>query len=1314
MNLTQIYLDTFIPEYPKIINGNFASVSRYVDVFYDGSLGILTKPLTTTGRIKGAKGEFVTIVVDNLVVKNQFTNLFDNNTTADYNFYKLYIDPAVQPRDPCLGPGYWPAEYPGIKYIDVNKPYYKIQNQAEPYVFVNSNLSQVIGIFLDPSLVSLTNQFQVILDPVMGTLFTADASAAGDPSIGTGFYVELIAVAFDPSYGTTWAQYKHGLPVVGTGGGGGGGIGGSGTLGFIPLFNSGTTLTNSPLEITGGSTLNTLAINVDGIITLTNKKITGVATPTNPTDAVNLAYTDPFATNTSVNTTLTQFIRSTSTGFGLYWNAGALDVSVNLVGITEPQMRAYVDPSLALKANISSLGVYATNVSIGLAGFAKNASLGLYATNSSVGLALGPFATNASVGLALGAYATNASVNTAGFAKQIYVDGSLAARDSSISWLFNNTLTTAALNPYATNASIGLAGFLKNADISSFATNASISLAGFTTDISINDALTQFIRSTSTGVTLYWNAGVLDVSAVPSTGPSFAYVDGSLFTRDSSIIWLFANKLGPADLGAYLTPYATITYVDGNFVTNVSVNNAFFNYYTSAQVDTLLLGYVTQAYVDGSLNDHELQILSLDNRVTILETSTGNCTFAYVDGSLATRDSSIILLFNRLSTTDTSLSILTSYWGITDASLAALTATSLGFATNVSIGLAGFAKNSSVNFLYGWQLSQDASIASLRGNISTINSQIGGINNKNAAQDASIIRMDASIDWLMSQTSGEITTLYFHDYVDGSLGARDLLIDDLYLLDFIRSSSTGNGLFWNASTGLLDVSVAGSGGGVSQAYVDGSLAVLRAMDASLDASINLLFGWQLSQDTSISALRSKDSSQDASIAALDTLTQKHDASIGFLFNWDLAKDASIIRIDSSLNDVVDIYSLLDASFGSVVSDISDVSTRVYHTETSIGILNSWNISQDASIDKLYGYVPKAGNGLKILSDGSIGLGGILTEETSIGLNSNSFSILGADNTHGIVIAANGDITIANQTPSGPLISLIGNILKLDAVGEGFDIDNAAGTIFTSLGHGGIKYASPYDSAYTSLSLVTKGDLDACIGAVTITINGSINVFPTFNGAGNIQNSYFKENSNQFTVANDTGDLVIASGLSQGNLIIKTIDNGFSDFYLDPRNGIINIGQNQTNAIIRLQAGGTSADINFYIQPAGTGKTRLYGELELPSISNASTNKVLYYDSSTYLVTWANAPVEGASSLATLTDVSVGTVDKSLIQYDSSSGKWVSTSPVDASLYFQQKILYNTPADSSAAGIAGNWSYDASYLYICTSTNLWGRVALSAF
>lgn len=199
MNWTNLYLTTPIPQIPKVVNSNFESVKRYLDIFYNENSGILIAPIETTGKVKGSRGEFVTAVVDNLVVKNQFTNLYDNNTTADYNFYKMYIDDPVEPRDPCTAINYWPYEDASYKYIDVNEPYYKITNE-NIIALVNNNLSQVVGIYFDSSFLG-SNDFEIILDPCLGTIYSVDTSNAGT-------YVEFIGVDYDPSWGMTWIKYK--------------------------------------------------------------------------------------------------------------------------------------------------------------------------------------------------------------------------------------------------------------------------------------------------------------------------------------------------------------------------------------------------------------------------------------------------------------------------------------------------------------------------------------------------------------------------------------------------------------------------------------------------------------------------------------------------------------------------------------------------------------------------------------------------------------------------------------------------------------------------------------------------------------------------------------------------------------------------------------------------------------------------------------------------------------------------------------------------------------------------------------------------
>ena len=85
-------------------------------------------------------------------------------------------------------------------------------------------------------------------------------------------------------------------------------------------------------------------------------------------------------------------------------------------------------------------------------------------------------------------------------------------------------------------------------------------------------------------------------------------------------------------------------------------------------------------------------------------------------------------------------------------------------------------------------------------------------------------------------------------------------------------------------------------------YVDTSLNNIWTKFGYVDTSILNLGIKDAYQDTSIYNLGVKNTNQDTSIAGLNTLTISHTASIAQL-------DASIVRIDASLNDVIDILDL---------------------------------------------------------------------------------------------------------------------------------------------------------------------------------------------------------------------------------------------------------------------------------------------------------------------------------------------------------------------------------------------------------------------
>lgn len=195
----EVSIYTLMPDLFRIINANNKTVENYLNVFYDGSSNTLKSPLSTTGSIKGSRGEFVTVVADSLIVKKQYTNMYENITTTNYDWYNAYANGITVLRDPST----WDPSIAGdFKYIDVDKPYYK--------VYANNNVglkctvvSQMVELIIDPS---GNDIFTVLLDP-SGSTYTTSTS------ITPGESVTLICTGYDPSAGSTWT-------VMNTSGGG--------------------------------------------------------------------------------------------------------------------------------------------------------------------------------------------------------------------------------------------------------------------------------------------------------------------------------------------------------------------------------------------------------------------------------------------------------------------------------------------------------------------------------------------------------------------------------------------------------------------------------------------------------------------------------------------------------------------------------------------------------------------------------------------------------------------------------------------------------------------------------------------------------------------------------------------------------------------------------------------------------------------------------------------------------------------------------------------------------------------------------------
>lgn len=112
------------------------------------------------------------------------------------------------------------------------------------------------------------------------------------------------------------------------------------------------------------------------------------------------------------------------------------------------------------------------------------------------------------------------------------------------------------------------------------------------------------------------------------------------------------------------------------------------------------------------------------------------------------------------------------------------------------------------------------------------------------------------------------------------------------------------------------------------------------------------------------------------------------------------------------------------------------------------------------------------------------------------------------------------------------------------------------------------------------------------------------------------------------------------------------------------------------------------------------------DADLTSLAAASATGSLYYRSAAS--TWSPVALGSDLSLSsgTLAVTGLGTMA-------SQNASAVSITGGNAALT-SFSLASTTPASSSATCSAGQISWDASYLYVCTATNTWKRSALSTF
>ena len=365
---------------------------------------------------------------------------------------------------------------------------------------------------------------------------------------------------------------------------------------------------------------------------------------------------------------------------------------------------------------------------------------------------------------------------------------------------------------------------------------------------------------------------------------------------------------------------------------------------------------------------------------------------------------------------------------------------------------------------------------------------------------------------------------------------------------------------------------------------------------------------------------------DTLLSDLSTLTNSNISQL----------EASIIRIDSSLNDTIELFDIIDASFASVWQSIHNLESSVggldtltqTHTaelavhEASIGNLISYNAIQDASIAAA-GINTKAWNGLT-KTDNSIGLGGSLVQATTITASpSNTLTIAGLQTSTvdtplalvqdsvntAIKVRQLGTMaweTSTNYTPKSLFDSSISSIWTKFGY-----VDTSLSNIWTKFGYvdssisllenwNKSQDASIVDIRNSQGNYVLKSG-DTMTGPLTISVGGlSVANDVSISGKLLVQQS--------LTVNNDA---YIAGTLTiDGSLLVRDVETiDVSSGFIRLNSGMTGTPPSTMQSGIIVERGSELPYVFIYDETLQTFRIGIAPELAGPSFNDASTQAV---------------------------------------------------------------------------------------------------------
>jgi len=204
INFKKIYTDTFKPELPKLINGNFSIFSDYLNVFYDpcvGNLGTIDSSINTNKTVKATTGDFSDSSILGVFQNKQ--NFRTKLNTYIKGIFNLDASLPSQFADTVNSTLNYSVGNTTSKTIDILKPQYKLVNDTSLYILNAQHTGQIVQLLFDTSSNTLGGNFSVELESANNNIKTINISG-NDSSVAC---LNLICTS-DTSTSSTWDFFK--------------------------------------------------------------------------------------------------------------------------------------------------------------------------------------------------------------------------------------------------------------------------------------------------------------------------------------------------------------------------------------------------------------------------------------------------------------------------------------------------------------------------------------------------------------------------------------------------------------------------------------------------------------------------------------------------------------------------------------------------------------------------------------------------------------------------------------------------------------------------------------------------------------------------------------------------------------------------------------------------------------------------------------------------------------------------------------------------------------------------------------------------